>query len=578
MATLRSNYTQESSHGAYSASITTAFTIPALSGTATQAFDTVSWMSVGQVVYFSDGASWGLFTVTAVDSGADTVTLENTWNEINGAVINVGGRLSPAGRPGDQGIQGVQGVQGVQGDAGISAYEVAVNEGFVGTEAQWLASLVGAQGIQGEQGIQGVAGNDGNDGSDGLSAYEIAVNAGFIGTEEEWLVHIVGTDGEDGAPGQDGNDGLSAYEVAVNAGFVGTEQQWLDSLVGEQGVQGVPGNDGSDGSDGKSAYQVAVDNGFIGTEQVWIDTLRGPQGEKGDPGDDGAVGASGLSAYEVAINNGFVGTEAEWLASLKSGEGVDAADIKTLYESNADTNAYTDAEKTKLADVGTAAYADVGDFIPSADSGNYVQTTGNQSIAGTKTFTTALILPNNSRINGVEHFYQPGPTAPTVRGDTSALVAGDRWWKTDTGEEWFWNGTYWVSTWINHTGGKRASGSAAPNYTDGTEWAYPQGNKVLVRTASYSLTLPSAGDESNYYYYSLRGANAATGVATIYDSTTKMFANGRNSIVNEAINTVVNAEYSGSTLIGLVYFFNAVGSPPASSKIAGSTGWSLIYE
>ena len=32
---------------------------------------------------------------------------------------------------------------------GASAYEVAVNEGFVGTEAEWLASLVGADGAAG---------------------------------------------------------------------------------------------------------------------------------------------------------------------------------------------------------------------------------------------------------------------------------------------------------------------------------------------------------------------------------------------------------------------------------------------
>lgn len=55
-----------------------------------------------------------------------------------------------------------------------------------------------------------------------------------------------------------------------------------------------------------------------------------------------------------------------------------------------------------------------------------------------------LILPNNTKINGVEHFYQT--TKPTTRGDGSALVAGDRWWKIDDGTEWFWNGTYWLSS------------------------------------------------------------------------------------------------------------------------------------
>lgn len=46
-------------------------------------------------------------------------------------------------------------------------------------------------------------------------------------------------------------------------------------------------------------------------------------------------------------------------------------------------------------------------------------------------------------INGVQHFYQS--TKPTVRPDGSALVAYDRWYKTDDGTSWFWNGTYWLS-------------------------------------------------------------------------------------------------------------------------------------
>lgn len=49
-------------------------------------------------------------------------------------------------------------VRGARGEDGLSAYQVALANGFVGTEAQWLASLEGAQGIQG---IQGEKGDDG---------------------------------------------------------------------------------------------------------------------------------------------------------------------------------------------------------------------------------------------------------------------------------------------------------------------------------------------------------------------------------------------------------------------------------
>lgn len=53
----------------------------------------------------------------------------------------------------------------------------------------------------------------------GESAYEIAVRNGFTGTEQEWLESLK-------------EKGKSAYEIAVENGFKGTEQEWLESLRG----------------------------------------------------------------------------------------------------------------------------------------------------------------------------------------------------------------------------------------------------------------------------------------------------------------------------------------------------------
>jgi hypothetical protein len=50
------------------------------------------------------------------------------------------------------------GGSGIQGQDGKSAYEVAVENGFEGTEAEWLASLVGPEGKPGENGPQGPSG------------------------------------------------------------------------------------------------------------------------------------------------------------------------------------------------------------------------------------------------------------------------------------------------------------------------------------------------------------------------------------------------------------------------------------
>ena len=52
---------------------------------------------------------------------------------------------------------------------GYSAYEVAVQEGFVGTKAEWLASLHGATGPKGDQGVQGQTGPQGPKGDTGAT-------------------------------------------------------------------------------------------------------------------------------------------------------------------------------------------------------------------------------------------------------------------------------------------------------------------------------------------------------------------------------------------------------------------------
>lgn len=88
-------------------------------------------------------------------------------------------------------------------------------------------------------------------GKNGKSAFEIAVEHGFAGTETEWLKSLRGTDGKDGLPGKDGengvdgkngtdgingSDGKSAYIIAVEHGFTGTEDDWLQSLKGADGI------------------------------------------------------------------------------------------------------------------------------------------------------------------------------------------------------------------------------------------------------------------------------------------------------------------------------------------------------
>lgn len=73
---------------------------------------------------------------------------------------------------------------GANGKDGRSAYEIAIENGFVGTVAEWLESLKGRDGIDGKDGLPG------KDGADGLPGKN-------------------GTNGKDGKDGRNGKDGVS---------------------------------------------------------------------------------------------------------------------------------------------------------------------------------------------------------------------------------------------------------------------------------------------------------------------------------------------------------------------------------
>lgn len=95
-----------------------------------------------------------------------------------------------------------------KGKDGKSAYEIAIEHGFVGTEAEWLESL---KGVDGKNGVDGLPGKDGKSGADGLP----------------------------GRDGINGTDGKSAYIIAVEHGFTGTENEWPQSLKGADGKDGI---------------------------------------------------------------------------------------------------------------------------------------------------------------------------------------------------------------------------------------------------------------------------------------------------------------------------------------------------
>ena len=118
------------------------------------------------------------------------------------------------------------GANGEKGTDGKSAYQIAVEQGYQGSESDWLSSL------KGDKGNTGAKGNPGQDGAEGKSAYAIAVEHGYEDSEDKWLLSLKGEKGDTGERGEKGD-------------------------TGDRGLQGVPGEKGEKGDAG-----VAGKDGF----------------------------------------------------------------------------------------------------------------------------------------------------------------------------------------------------------------------------------------------------------------------------------------------------------------------------
>ena len=130
------------------------------------------------------------------------------------------------------------GANGEKGTDGKSAYQIAVEQGYQGSESDWLSSL---KGDKGEKGNTGAKGNPGQDGADGKSAYAIAVEHGYEDSEDKWLLSLKGEKGDAGERGEKGDTGLQ----------------------GERGERGEKGDAGVAGKDGFSPIANVVKDGSV---------------------------------------------------------------------------------------------------------------------------------------------------------------------------------------------------------------------------------------------------------------------------------------------------------------------------
>ena len=169
---------------------------------------------------------------------------------------------------------------------GKSAYEIAKENGFNGTEAEWLASLKGATGAPGA---------DGKNGEDGKTPYVGDNGNWYIGADDTGKPSR-GAKGEKGEKGDTGAQGIQG-EQGIQ-GVQGEKGEKGDT--GAQGPQGLQGPPGAAGADGKTpnitigdvetleAGQNATAS-MSGTAESPVLNLGIPRGAKGEPGQGGSV-------------------------------------------------------------------------------------------------------------------------------------------------------------------------------------------------------------------------------------------------------------------------------------------------
>ncbi|MFJ1431354.1 collagen-like protein [Capnocytophaga canimorsus] len=187
--------------------------------------------------------------------------------------------------------------------------------------------------------------NSGNKGNSSVTAYQIAVENGFQGTVQEWLKSLKGERGENGAPGTNGVMGKSAYEIAVENGFQGNVQEWLQSLKGERGEAGVQGPPGPHGEVGPAGMGAAGADGLNGSQIYLVDdisqlnNISSPISGQPAP-HDYAIVKSTMELY--SLKNTGSNYQIELIGSLKGTTDLDFSDL-TGTENVATKQEITDA-------------------------------------------------------------------------------------------------------------------------------------------------------------------------------------------------------------------------------------------
>lgn len=386
---------------------------------------------------------------------------------------------------------------------GLSAYELAVEQGYKGDLNDWLKSL------------------------DGKSAFEIAKENGYSGTEKEWNKAVA-------------NVSKQNKSVITNAGFNkngdfiltlldGTDVNVsnVSNSKGKDGKNGTNGKNGKNGANGKDGVGIAnilintsgeLELTFSDGQQINLGNVKGSKGDKGEKGDTGEQGIQGIAGKDgkdgingtngvdgkdgtngkdgtdgqdgVGIANVTVSNEGALSVTLTNGTVLDLGNIKGangIGISKSEVNAsgelvltYTDGTVKNLGNVVGANGADGQDGV------------GIKTVTLSSTGELMVTLSDNSVINLGNVKGEKGDKGD--KGDKGARgEKGEKGDKGDTGRG------------IAKT--ELVNGELIITYTDGTkenlgsvsnaESEYSSGLQYTLNEDNNSYTLSSAGELFN---------------------------------------------------------------------------------
>ena len=212
----------------------------------------------------------------------------------------------------------------------------------------------------------------------GYSAYEVAVQNGYEGTEEEWLESLVGPEGPEGPQGEDGPVGPTGLTPALRVGSVTTGEPGTNAEVSIVGTPEIPiinftipkGAKGDTGDTGTTNY-----NDTTNKPQIGGVTLQGNRtlDELNIQPKGNYLTSSDLTDY--VKNNDY----AEWNKGgvVKTGNGFDLASNGIAQCGAVGYSSYQSKGNTYFISKGTleAVFTGKGFLTEHQDLSNYVQKT-----------------------------------------------------------------------------------------------------------------------------------------------------------------------------------------------------------